>query len=184
LIEWVVRKFTGYDPEIGSEGYADTYYSLTLEPRFGTVWQVMYGWRVVSTNPQRVVQPDHYQATYPADLDLPFSVVSVYVVGNSEAADNVADNLSRNSVVFTLAEWNTMESYLNDELLDEEIQDMFLDPDNWRGSDCLSVAFILKTLLEKARVISDGAPFDLELIARLDETFKQEVEELEIAHAE
>jgi hypothetical protein len=184
LIEWKVRKFTGYDPGIGSEGYADTYYSLTLEPRFTGVQQVMYGWRVVSTNPERVVQPDHYKANYLADLDLPFSIVSVYVVQNGEAADEVADNLSPNAVLFTLEEWNTIEAYLHDELLDEEIQDMFLDPEIWRYPDCLSVAFILKTLLEKARVISDGAPFNLDLIGRLDETLRQEVEALEIAHAE
>jgi len=184
LIEWVVRKFTGYDPEIGSEGFADTYYSLTLEPRFEGVCQVMYGWRVVSTNPQRVVQPDHHKATYLADLDLPFSIVSVYVVQEDEAADRVAEILSPNSVILTQVDWNTIEDYLHDELLDEDIQSIFLDPDVWRYPDCLSVAYILKTLLEKAQAISDGAPFDPDLLARLDQTFKEEIEALEIAHLE
>jgi hypothetical protein len=86
LVEWPIRKLTGYDPEIGGEGYADTWYSLSLEPRFAGVRQVMYGYRVLSMNPNRIIQPDHYKAKYLAELDLPFSMVSAYVTDNESAA--------------------------------------------------------------------------------------------------
>ena len=123
-------------------------------------------------------------ATYWADLDLPFSIVSVFVAKNEAVAERYSQILGSNSVIFTLAEWNTVEDYLHEKLDDEDIQEAFLDPGSWRYPDCLSVAFMLKILLEKAQAISDDGPFDPDLLARLNEQFKEEVEALEIAHAD
>jgi hypothetical protein len=183
-VEWIVRKYTGYDPEIGGVGYTDIIYSLSLEPRLGAdsgVWQVMYNFLPSSLNPRRKAQPDHYKATYWTDLDLPFSIISVYVAQNEDDLERASQILSTKSVFFTMAEWNSVEDYLRGAFGDQDMRDMFLDPDCWRYSDCLSVAYILKTLLEKAQAITDGVPFDPGLLARLDQTFREEVEALEIA---
>jgi hypothetical protein len=182
-VEWRIKKFTGFDPEIGREGYSDTSYSLSLQPRFRGVSQLMYGYRVFSLNPKRVIQPDHFQAVYPCDLDLPFAIVSVYVADDDEVAEWAAQRVKDNSVIYTMAEWNTVEDYLHGEIRDEEIQEMFQDPDSWRYPECLSFAFIMKTLLEKAEAISDGRPLDPERLSDLNRCFDEEVEALEIGMA-
>lgn len=185
-VEWSVRKFTGYDPEIGTEGYADTIYSLSLEPRFVGVFpvrQVMYGYRIVALNPKRTIQPDSHKMRYWSDLDLPFSIVSVYVADNDVIAEKVAQQLSPNAVVFSLADWNTVEEYLCGGFVDEDIQETFQDPDTRRDPACLGVAYALKTLIEKAFVISDERPFDPDELARVDQVLREEVEWLEITVA-
>lgn len=167
-------------------GYADTIYSLSLEPRTIGVFpvsQVMYGYRLVAPNPRRTIQPDSHKMKYWSDLDLPFSIVSVYVADNDSIAEKVAQELSPNAVVFSLADWNIVELYLCGELGDEDIQEIFQDPDAGRDPACLGVAYALKTLIEKAFVISDERPFDPDALARVDKVLRDEIEWLEVTVA-